>query len=42
MGNEAACTLRLEGKAFSGKAFLETTEVLFAGRHASEDPLFDD
>ena len=31
MGNEATCTLRYEGKAFSGKALLETSEVLFRG-----------
>jgi hypothetical protein len=31
MGNEAACTLRHQGKAFSGKALLETTEVIFRG-----------
>lgn len=31
MGNEAACTLRYQGKAFSGKALLETSEILFRG-----------
>lgn len=31
MGNEAACKLRYEGKTFSGKALLETTEILFRG-----------
>lgn len=31
MGNEAACKLRYEGKAFSGKALLETAEILFRG-----------
>jgi hypothetical protein len=31
MGNEATCRLRYEGKAFSGKAFLERAEVLFCG-----------
>jgi hypothetical protein len=32
MGNEAACTLRYEGKTFSGKALLETEELLFRGQ----------
>ncbi len=31
MGNEAVCALRYEGKSFSGKALLETSEVLFRG-----------
>jgi hypothetical protein len=31
MGNESACTLRYEGKIFSGKALLETEELLFRG-----------
>lgn len=31
MGNEAACKLRYEGKTFSGKALLETSEILFRG-----------
>jgi hypothetical protein len=31
MGNEAVCTVWYEGKSFSGKALLETAEVLFRG-----------
>jgi hypothetical protein len=31
MGNELLCTLRHEGKSFSGKALLETSELLFRG-----------
>jgi len=31
MGNEAPCKLRFEGKTFSGKALLETSELLFRG-----------
>jgi len=31
MGNEALCTLRYDGKTFSGKALLETAEILFRG-----------
>jgi len=31
MGNEAVCTLRYAGKAFSGKALLETSEIIFRG-----------
>jgi len=31
MGNEAACKLRYENKTFSGKALLETSEILFRG-----------
>jgi hypothetical protein len=31
MGNEAACKLRYKGKTFSGKALLETAEILFRG-----------
>jgi hypothetical protein len=31
MGNEAACTLRYAGKSFSGKALLETSEIIFRG-----------
>lgn len=31
MGNEAVCKLRYGGKAFSGKALLETSEILFRG-----------
>ena len=31
MGNEAVCTLRSEGKTFSGKALLETSEIVFRG-----------
>lgn len=31
MGNEAVCTLRFAGKIFSGKALLETSEILFRG-----------
>jgi hypothetical protein len=31
MGNEAICTLRYAGKTFSGKALLETSEILFRG-----------
>lgn len=31
MGNEAACKVRYEGKTFSGKALLETAEILFRG-----------
>ena len=31
MGNEAACKLHYAGKTFSGKALLETTEILFRG-----------
>jgi hypothetical protein len=32
MGNELACTLRHEGKSFSGKALLESAELLFQGQ----------
>ncbi len=31
MGNEAVCTLRYDGRSFTGKALLETSEVLFRG-----------
>ena len=31
MGNEAVCTIRSEGKTFSGKALLETSEIVFRG-----------
>lgn len=31
MGNEALCTLHYAGKSFSGKALLETSEILFRG-----------
>ena len=31
MGNEALCTLRHGGETFSGKALLETAEVIFRG-----------
>jgi len=31
MGNEAVCKLRYGGKIFSGKALLETSEILFRG-----------
>jgi hypothetical protein len=31
MGNELACTLRYGGKAYAGKALLETSEILFRG-----------
>ena len=31
MGNEATCTLRYDGKSFSGKALLETSEIIFRG-----------
>lgn len=31
MGNELACTLRHGGKSFSGRALLETSEILFRG-----------
>jgi hypothetical protein len=31
MGNEAPCKLRFDGKTFSGKALLETSEILFRG-----------
>jgi hypothetical protein len=31
MGNEAACKLHYAGKAFAGKALLETSEILFRG-----------
>jgi len=31
MGNEAACELRHAGKTYTGKALLETSEILFRG-----------
>jgi hypothetical protein len=31
MGNETLCTLRYAGKSFSGKALLETSELIFRG-----------
>jgi len=31
MGNEAACTLRYAGKTLSGRALLESTEIIFRG-----------
>jgi hypothetical protein len=31
MGNELLCTLRQDGNSFSGKALLETSEILFRG-----------
>ncbi len=31
MGNEAPCTLQYAGKTFSGKAFLESSEIIFRG-----------
>ena len=38
MGNEAACKLRYEGKTFSGKALLETSEILFRGERRLKIP----
>jgi len=32
MGNEAVCKLRHAGKTYTGKALLETSEILFRGR----------
>jgi hypothetical protein len=31
MGNESTCTLRYAGKTFSGKALLESSEIIFRG-----------
>jgi hypothetical protein len=31
MGNELACKLRRQGKSYSGKALLETFEIIFRG-----------
>jgi hypothetical protein len=31
VGNELACTLRLDGKSFAGKALLESSELIFRG-----------
>lgn len=31
MGNDSLCTLRYDDKAFSGKALLETSEIIFRG-----------
>ncbi|MGB2632926.1 MAG: hypothetical protein WAM58_03220 [Candidatus Acidiferrum sp.] len=31
MGNELACTVHHQGKSFSGKALLESAEILFRG-----------
>jgi len=31
MGNDCSCTLRYQGKSFSGKALLETAELFFRG-----------
>lgn len=31
MGNELACSVRYEGETLSGKALLETSEILFRG-----------
>jgi hypothetical protein len=31
MGNELACTLSLDGKSFSGRALLESSELIFRG-----------
>jgi hypothetical protein len=39
MGNELTCTLRQEGKSFSGKALLETSEILFRGDTRLKIPL---
>jgi hypothetical protein len=38
MGNELACTLRHAGKSFSGKALLETSEILFRGDTRAKIP----
>lgn len=38
MGNEAACKLHYEGKTFSGKALLETSEILFRGEKRLKIP----
>jgi hypothetical protein len=39
MGNELYCTLRHAGKSFSGKALLETSEILFRGDTRLKIPL---
>jgi len=39
MGNEAVCTLRYAGKLYSGRALLETTELLFRGEFRLKLPL---
>ena len=38
MGNEATCKLRYEGKTFSGRALLETSEILFRGEKRLKIP----
>jgi hypothetical protein len=38
MGNEVVCKLRYEGKTFSGKAVLETAEVIFRGERRVKIP----
>jgi len=39
MGNETACKLRHAGKTFSGKALLDTSEILFRGETRLKIPL---
>ncbi|HTQ98036.1 MAG TPA: hypothetical protein VMH89_14590 [Candidatus Acidoferrum sp.] len=39
MGNELNCTLRHEGKSFTGKALLESNEILFRGETRLKIPL---
>jgi hypothetical protein len=39
MGNELPCTLRHQGQSFSGKALLESSEILFRGGTRLKIPL---
>ncbi|MGB7439073.1 MAG: hypothetical protein WBR26_13370 [Candidatus Acidiferrum sp.] len=38
MGNELVCTMRHAGKSFSGKALLESSEIIFRGEHRCKIP----
>jgi hypothetical protein len=38
MGSQLDCTLRHDGKSFSGTALLESTEILFRGQHRCRIP----
>jgi hypothetical protein len=38
MGSQLDCTLRQQGKSFSGTALLESTEILFRGQHRCRIP----
>ena len=41
MGNEAPCKLRYDGKVFTGKALLETSELIFRGETRLKIPFLE-